>query len=106
IDQGAYQHDCHPLLVAQNKWRAARFGNKAPLVDSFTYEVRTLPLIVDALIERLAPTADELGCRERLEQCRRLAAEPSWAERQLTLAKQQADLPAVVRELVQQSRVT
>lgn len=24
IDHGAYQHDCHPMLIRQNKWRAAR----------------------------------------------------------------------------------
>src|SRR5215213_2510116 len=33
IDQGAYQHDCHPMMVRQNKWRAARFGGAAKLVD-------------------------------------------------------------------------
>ena len=26
IDRGAYQHDCHPMMVRQNKWRASRFG--------------------------------------------------------------------------------
>ncbi|MCA9185970.1 MAG: YbdK family carboxylate-amine ligase, partial [Planctomycetales bacterium] len=28
IDEGTYQHDCHPVMVRQNKWRAARFGNE------------------------------------------------------------------------------
>lgn len=106
IDQGTYQHDCHPLLVAQNKWRAARYGNKAQLVDSNTYEVRTLPQTVDNLVERLAATADDLGCREYLERNRQLAASPSWAERQLTLAQQDGGLPAMVSELMAQSRVT
>jgi len=106
IDHGAYQHDCHPLLVAQNKWRAARYGVKAQLVDASTYEVQTLPQIVDRLVERLAPTAEDLGCREHLERCRQLAAGPSWAERQLTLAEQKGGLPAMVRELIARSRTT
>ena len=106
IDHGAYQHDCHPLLVAQNKWRAARYGNKAQLVDSQTYAAHTLPQIVDRLVERLSPTAEDLGCREQLERCRQLAAGPSWAERQLTRAEQNGGLPAMVCELIAQSRVT
>ena len=106
IDHGTYQHDCHPLLVAQNKWRAARYGAKAQLVDAFTYEVQTLPQIVDRLVERLSPTAEDLGCVDYLQRCRQLAAGPSWAERQLTLAEQKGGLPAMVRELIAQSRVT
>ena len=37
IDNGTYQHDSHPMMVQQNKWRAARFGNQARLVDTDTY---------------------------------------------------------------------
>ena len=96
----------HPLLVAQNKWRAARYGAKAQLVDASTYQVQTLPQIVDNLVERLAATAEDLGCREYLERNRQVAAGPSWAERQLTLAEQKGELAAVVKELIQQSRVT
>ena len=39
IDNGTYQHDSHPMMVQQNKWRAARFGNQAKLVDTYTYQV-------------------------------------------------------------------
>ena len=39
IDNGTYQHDSHPMMVQQNKWRAARFGNQANLVDTDTYRV-------------------------------------------------------------------
>ena len=38
IDHGTYQHDSHPMMVQQNKWRAARFGNRAILVDTYTYQ--------------------------------------------------------------------
>ena len=36
IDEGTYQHDCHPMLVRQNLWRAARYGLDAELVDALT----------------------------------------------------------------------
>ena len=39
IDNGTYQHDSHPMMVQQNKWRAARFGNQARLVDTYTYQL-------------------------------------------------------------------
>ena len=41
IDHGAYQHDCHPMMVRQNKWRAARYGLDAQLVASRSQVNRT-----------------------------------------------------------------
>ena len=49
IDNGTYQHDSHPMMVQQNKWRAARFGNQAKLVDTNTYRVRPLSRTVERL---------------------------------------------------------
>ena len=106
IDQGAYQHDCHPMLVRQNKWRAARYGGGAQLVDASTYEVQSLEQVVSALVDRLRPTADSLGCAEYLERCREMAAGPTWADRQLALAEETGTLQQVVRQLTQQSRIT
>jgi carboxylate-amine ligase len=106
IDPGAYQHDCHPMMVRQNKWRAARFGVGAQLVDTFTFEVQTLPQIVDGLVDKLHPAADELGCTEYLERCRQMAAGPTWADRQLALAQETGSLEEVVRRLTRESRIT
>ena len=106
IDQGAYQHDCHPMMVRQNKWRAARYGGAAQLVDAFTYEVQTLEVVVEGLVKKLRPAADELGCAEYLEHCREMAAGPTWADRQLALAQETGSLKAMVRQLTQQSRIT
>jgi glutamate---cysteine ligase / carboxylate-amine ligase len=106
IDQGAYQHDCHPMMVRQNKWRATRYGTKAQLVDAFTYEVKGVPLVVEDVVEKLRPIADELGCLEYLERCCTLAAAPSWADRQLALASETGSLKETVRRLVEQARIT
>jgi carboxylate-amine ligase len=106
IDEGAYQHDCHPMMVRQNKWRAARFGVQANLVDEYTFEVKTLPQIVDELVEQLAATADELGCRPYLDRCRAMAAGPTWADRQLAIAKETGDLHEIVRRMTQQARIS
>ena len=60
IDEGAYQHDCHPMMVRQNKWRAARFGTSARLVNSFTFDVETVPEMTQRLVTALAPLATDV----------------------------------------------
>ncbi len=106
IDSGTYQHDCHPMMVRQNKWRACRFGNQVELVNSYTHQVQTLSGTVDYLIERLTPAAQKLECFEYLLDCRRIAREPTWAERQLALFRETSDPREVVRRLTQAARVT
>lgn len=106
IDDGAYQHDCHPMMVRQNKWRAARFGMNAELVDSFTYEPEPVVEIVPRLVEMLGPTADRLGCAHWLERCERYTRETSWSRRQLNLYDETSDLSEVVRRMTAESRVT
>ncbi len=106
IDNGTYQHDCHPMMVRQNKWRACRFGNRARLVNSYTYEVESVGLIVNSLVERLLPTAEELGCVEELEHTRSMANGKGWAERQTSILNKTGSPEEVVRQLTAQSRIS
>lgn len=106
IEEGTYQHDCHPMMVAQNKWRATRFGVRAQLVDSFTYEVLPVVGVVTRLVSRLRPAAAHLECSGWLDRCIRLAEGPSAAERQLEILNASGDPAAVVRRLSQEARVT
>ena len=106
IDQGAYQHDCHPMMVRQNKWRACRYGLGAKLVDSYTYETKSVAEVVENLVEVLAPAADELGCRNYLQECLGMIARPSHAERQLEILRETSDPVEIVRRLTVQSRIS
>ena len=106
IDGGTYQHDCHPMMVRQNKWRATRFGTGAQLVDSYTYQVVTVTQMVDQLVDRLTPVAANLGCEHHLEHCRHIAASPSWADRQLSILAETGSAEEVVRQLTDVSRVS
>jgi carboxylate-amine ligase len=106
IDHGAYQHDSHPVLVSQNKWLAARYGKSARLVNAHTFEVRTVDAAVDRLVERLLPTADELGCVAYLERCRHMARSPTWADRQRQLLKELGSPQEMVRRLVADARIS
>lgn len=106
IDHGAYQHDCHPTMVSQNKWLAVRYGTAARLVDAYTFRVRPVSAIVDELVERLRPVAEDLGCDTYLERCRTMAAGPTWAARQLSLREELNSPQAMVRRLTAQSRLS
>jgi glutamate---cysteine ligase / carboxylate-amine ligase len=105
IDEGTYQHDCHPILVRQNKWRASRFGNRAQLVNSHSYESQSVSLVVNELVERLLDTAEKLDCVSYLEHVRQLGSRISWADRQLTALEESGDPREVVREMLRHSRI-
>jgi carboxylate-amine ligase len=106
IDNGTYQHDSHPMMVQQNKWRAARFGNQAKLVDTNTYQVSSVAVTVERLAELLESTAIELRCDHYLNECVQMASRPSAAQRQLDLLAETDDSKEVVRRLSEESRIT
>jgi carboxylate-amine ligase len=106
IDNGTYQHDSHPMMVQQNKWRAARFGNQAKLVDTNTYQVATLARTVERLVELLEPIAAELDCSNYLRHCITMGSSPSTAQQQLDLLAETNDPREVVRRLSDSARVT
>ncbi|MFO0791474.1 MAG: YbdK family carboxylate-amine ligase [Pirellulales bacterium] len=106
IDNGTYQHDSHPMMVQQNKWRAARFGNQAKLVDTITYESLPVVEVVKRLADLLGRTAADLGCSQYLQHCVDMAHSPSTAQRQLDLMAQTNDPSQVVRKLVGEARVS
>jgi len=106
IDQGAYQHDCHPMMVRQNKWRACRFGTRAHLVNSYTYEVQSTPKVVAGLVEVLGDMAAELDCADYLQHTLTMAEGPSCADRQRQLLDDTGDAAEVVRILTAESRIT
>lgn len=106
IDEGAYQHDCHPMMVRQNKWRAARFGTSARLVNSFTFDVETVPEMTKRLVTTLAPLAKRLQCADQLEYCNVIANRPSWASQQRKLLQETGSAAEMVRILTDGSRLS
>ncbi len=106
IDGGTYQHDCHPMMVRQNKWRATRFGTGAQLVDSYTYQSVSVTQAVDQLVDKLTPVGASLDCEHHLERCRQIASSPSWADRQMSIMAETGSAEEVVRQLTETSRVS
>jgi carboxylate-amine ligase len=106
IDRGAYQHDCHPMMVRQNKWRACRYGREASLVNTYTFEVQTVSEAVEELLGRLRPTARQLGCAKYLEHVMDMARSPGWSDLQRSILDETNDRAEVVRRLSADSRLS
>ena len=67
IDAGTYQHDCHPTMLRQNKWRACRHGMDANLVDPITQACLPARTVVRKLVDLLRDTSADLGCEAFLQ---------------------------------------
>ena len=106
IDEGTYQFDCHPMMVRQNKWRAARFGPEAKLVDTRDYTVHSVSEIACKLVDRLRGVAQDLGCESELLFVRDIASAPSFADRQRKILEKTGQPSEIVRQLSEQSRIS
>ncbi|MEM7311960.1 MAG: YbdK family carboxylate-amine ligase [Planctomycetota bacterium] len=106
IDRGTYQHDCHPMMVQQNKWRACRYGTEAQLVNSYSHKIQTVPEIAEFMVDRLGDTAKELGCYNYLCNIQEIANRPSWAQQQRDILDKTGKPEEVVRQLTEQSRIS
>lgn len=106
IDRGTYQHDCHPMMVRQNKWRASRYGLDALLIDPLTFEPQSVQRITENLVQRLRPIAEELQCTHWLERLIKLSHGPGWADRQLAALHKAASPAEVVRQFTAESRIS
>jgi carboxylate-amine ligase len=97
-------HPCHPALVHESKWRAARFG-LAAVVDE-PRDGGRLP--VAALIERtlaeITPHARDLGGDAALDGIRRILRDGNGADRQLARYAATGDAVAVARDIAERTR--
>jgi len=60
------------MLVAENRWRAQRYGVEQGLIDFGRAELVAYPDLLDEIIELTLPDADELGCTDELLRAREI----------------------------------
>ena len=73
------------IRIAENRWRALRHGLGGSLLDLDSGDEEPARARVLALIDRVAPATERLGCAAALEHARTLAAR-NGAERQRAIA--------------------
>jgi carboxylate-amine ligase len=87
------------LMIRQNRWRAARHGLDAVLVDPATGRNEPVRDEILRLTDRLKPTAEKLGCARWLDYVQVMAGRPDGAARQLEVFKRTGRLTEVARFL-------
>jgi carboxylate-amine ligase len=86
-------------LIAENKWRAARYGLDAELVDLTTDRSRPARDAVAELVELAAPAARRLGCEPELESLAGICERGGGAAEQRCVHEDEGGLLAVARWL-------
>ncbi len=67
IDRGEQLPTLQPWHVAENKWRAARYGLDAEIIISRDTDEAMVQDELRRLVDRLTPLAAELGCLRELD---------------------------------------
>lgn len=88
---------CGRMMVRQNRWRAARYGLGATLVDPRTGRPSPASDIIKGMVDRMSGVADMLGCTTQLQMARKMADGPGGADLQIALFERTGDLTAVAR---------
>lgn len=104
-------YDCGELLpvrqqwvVAENKWRAARWAREAMLICDDDGEIDRLDTQIEMVVESLVPTAANLRCENELLAVREMLQAGASFERQRRVVAAGGSLSDVVKELQRELR--
>lgn len=93
------------VLIAENKWRAARYGISGKLIDFGKQEEVDTKELINELLEFVDDVADELNSRNELEYIKRICENGTGADRQLEIWEQSLDTKAVVDYIIDETHV-
>jgi glutamate---cysteine ligase / carboxylate-amine ligase len=98
-----FAEDASPVeprtLIAENKWRAARYGLAAELVDLARDSVRPAREALAELVAWCRPAAERLGCGAELDQVSRVCERGEGATEQRRIQDEAGSLLAVAQWL-------
>ncbi|MFD0799628.1 carboxylate-amine ligase [Maribacter chungangensis] len=92
------------ILINENKWRAARWGVDAKLIDFGRQEEVAFPTLINELLEFIDDVVDELGCRTEVNYVYQMLEQGSGADRQLKVYEDTKDLKKVMEYVVAQTK--
>jgi glutamate---cysteine ligase / carboxylate-amine ligase len=89
------------ILIAENKWRAVRYGMDGKLIDFGTEQETPVGDLIRELLERVDPLVDKLGSRNEIEHIYTMLDQGSCADQQLRVWQESGeDTKAVVDFLI------
>jgi carboxylate-amine ligase len=91
-------------LINENKWRAARDGINAKLIDFGKEAEVPFKELVMELLEFIDDVLDELGSRKEVEYVHQILANGTGADRQLRVFKETGNLNAVVDYMIEETK--
>ena len=105
LDTGEQLPTMQPWFVRENKWRAARYGLDAIIIQDSAGNEGLVRDDTIALLQRLEPVADRLGCQTELQSVHGILDRGASYQRQLAVAEANGgSLKAVVASLVAELR--
>ncbi|MBB2946937.1 carboxylate-amine ligase [Actinoplanes lutulentus] len=103
LDAGREVPKMQPWFVRENKWRAARYGMDAIIIQNAAGDERLVTEDLGHLLPALAPIADALDCAGELEHVHDIIRQGASYQRQLKVAAASGgSLKAVVSSLVRE----
>ena len=89
----------HPVLTNENKWRAARYGLRATVIDLVMGGPIAITRLVERTLREIAADARAIGCDRELEGIRRILRDGNGADRQLAVYAATGDPRDVTRDI-------
>jgi len=90
-------------LIAENKWRAARYGIEGKLIDFGKKEEVPYANLIQELLDFVDDVVDELGSREELKYVHKILEMGTGADRQLAIWEQSYDTKNVVDYIIDET---
>jgi carboxylate-amine ligase len=91
------------VLINENKWRAARWGIEAKLIDFGKEEEVPFANLINELLEFIDDVVDELGCRTEVNFVYQMLQQGTGADRQLEVYRESGDLKKVVEYIIEET---
>jgi carboxylate-amine ligase len=91
-------------LIAENKWRAARYGMNGKLIDFGKEEEADCKILINKLLGFVDDVVDELNSREELNYIQNIIEMGTGADRQLKVWEDSYDIKNVVDFIIKETK--
>ncbi|WP_309132087.1 glutamate--cysteine ligase [Brevibacterium sp.] len=106
LDAGETLSTMPDWFHAENKWRAARYGMEAIIIENAQADERLVTECLTDEIERLSPVAERLGCLAELQSISTLIDQGVSYQRQREVFRTSGSLTEVTRSLINDLRLS